>query len=172
MTTTTDKGVRDEMKTAVERAREMLTTITPYPWKFMQGGDSMDFIVAEPTGNTVCEPNGALYGDPSEFDPSVHRITLEEALANARLIAAAPSLVEELCAEVERLEGIVAELQPINNAEVLALRQLLREFVEKMPDSKPAPEGPEDGWAVRPEAINNVTFGLVRRARAALNESK
>lgn len=67
---------------------------TPGPWKVVHGGDPRDFIVTESTGNTICDPNTAVYMDASEFEPDLRRITLEEALANAALISAAPELYE------------------------------------------------------------------------------
>ena len=70
---------------------------TPGPWHVAGSrADERDFIVAESTGNTVCEPNIEAYGSPNDFDPNVRRIGLAEAKANARLIAAAPELLTAL----------------------------------------------------------------------------
>jgi hypothetical protein len=57
---------------------------------------------------------------------------------------------------------------PEPDAKYAEMRAVLAEFVAAMPLSKAPPEGPEDEWAIRPEAINKITFGMVRRARAAL----
>jgi hypothetical protein len=72
------------------------TTHTPGPWEVKQGADERDFIVADQTGNTVCEPNAELFNEWPELDPNVHHISVAEAQANARLIAAAPDLLESL----------------------------------------------------------------------------
>lgn len=75
-------------------------THTPGPWRVLQGSDDRDFIVAEASGNTVCEPNVAAYGDASEFDKTIRHISLAECKANAELIAAAPGLlaaIDEAC---------------------------------------------------------------------------
>lgn len=70
-------------------------TYTPGPWHVAQGHDERDFIVAEASGNTVCEPNIHCF-DFGELDPSVRTIRLEKAKANARLIAASPDMLDAL----------------------------------------------------------------------------
>ena len=74
------------------------TAHTPGPWKYEQSAtDPSDFIVTEPTGRTICEPNDPLYAnDIEEFAPGLRFISVAEAQANARLIAAAPELLEAL----------------------------------------------------------------------------
>jgi hypothetical protein len=80
---------------AEQRVAEAESKFTPGPWSVKQGSHPKDFIVAEATGNTVCEPSAACF-DFSDLDPSVHRITLDEAKANACLIAAAPDMLQAL----------------------------------------------------------------------------
>jgi hypothetical protein len=70
-------------------------TFTPGPWQVLQGGDERDFIVAEASGNTICEPNVGCF-DFSDVDPAVRFIHLAEAKANADLIAAAPTMLAAL----------------------------------------------------------------------------
>lgn len=69
---------------------------TPGEWRVVQGADPRDFIVADVTGNTIAEPNAELFNDWPELDPSVHHISVDEAMANARLMAAAPDLLAAL----------------------------------------------------------------------------
>ena len=76
-------------------------THTPGPWTVKVGADPRDFIVAEPSGNTVCEPNAELFNDWPELDESIRYISVDEAMANARLIAAAPELLAA-CVEFVR----------------------------------------------------------------------
>lgn len=66
---------------------------TPGPWTVATGKDERDFVVLEPSGNTVCEPNIEAFYSPADFDPNVRRIPVAEATANAHLIAAAPDLL-------------------------------------------------------------------------------
>jgi hypothetical protein len=84
---------------------------TPGPFFFKRGigRDPRDFIVVDSTGNTVAETNVALYmeGD-EELEPSVRPITLEEAIANAHLFAAAPDMLAALKAADDACSQIVA----------------------------------------------------------------
>jgi hypothetical protein len=74
---------------------------TPGPWKVERGTEPSDFIVMEPTGHTICEPNEPLYADHEQLDSRLRHITFDEALANAHLIAAAPELLEALTAMLD-----------------------------------------------------------------------
>jgi hypothetical protein len=73
---------------------------TPGPFFFKRGIgiDPRDFIVVDSTGNTVAETNAALYVEDGleDIHPSVRPITLEEAIANTHLFAAAPDMLAAL----------------------------------------------------------------------------
>jgi hypothetical protein len=76
--------------------RSAMSKSTPGPWSVVCGLAADDFIVTEPSGNTICEPNAPLYTDLREFEPDARKIERDEALANAQLIAAAPEMLEAL----------------------------------------------------------------------------
>lgn len=85
------------------------TKFTPGPWEVKQGDDPRDFIVAERSGNTVAEPNCELFNDWPELDPSVRHIGVDEAKANAYLIAAAPNLYSALEKLIEKADSFTQD---------------------------------------------------------------
>lgn len=81
---------------------------TPGPWHVAQGTDERDFIVADASGNTVCEPNTDCF-DFTELDPNVRTIGLAEAKANAYLMAASPDMLQglrEVAGDCYALDGV------------------------------------------------------------------
>lgn len=69
---------------------------TPGPWRVLQGGEDRDFIIADASGNTIAEPNAELYNEWPPLAPHIHHISVAEAKANARLIAASPDMLKQL----------------------------------------------------------------------------
>lgn len=91
---------------------EAFGKISKGPWKFEQGQDEDDFIVTEPSGNTLCEPNAPLYADYTGLDETIRKIPLEEARANAIAIAALPDLLaerEEMIAMLKEINGLIPD---------------------------------------------------------------
>lgn len=77
---------------------------TPGPWKVETGADQCDdFIVSDPSGATICEPNVHISLGSNKGYSDARDIDGDEALANAKLIAQAPRMAEALLALSEPL---------------------------------------------------------------------
>jgi len=87
------------------------TKFTPGPWKIVKEGHEGEIIsIRDKHRNWIGECNYALVGDESMYGHPI--ITEREALANARLIAAAPEMYEAL-EKIMEIELAIAQEYPV-----------------------------------------------------------
>jgi hypothetical protein len=80
---------------------------TPRPWVFLEEGDAEALHNCRPL--TICSPGKDDLAEVFSDEDSTVAIPREQAIANARLIAAAPDLYEALLGCVEHMEHSTPE---------------------------------------------------------------
>jgi len=85
-------------------------THTPGPWHSCCATTNAHYIFSEDCETTICQPR---HNDPAldGYEPMEGTVTIEQRLANARLIAAAPDLLAALQLAIEAECGL-ADYEP------------------------------------------------------------
>jgi hypothetical protein len=105
---------------------------TPAPWHFLEEGDTeSDHNIGKPF--TICGGDDDDLADVFDNTHSTVSISREEAIANARLIAAAPDLLAALKACAALLDGNLSETAPFmtRRIEIVVLLAQCTEALKK-----------------------------------------